>query len=124
MPAHKLPDLDPATLDPDRVLSIGQVAKLAPGVAEANHCHRATIRRWATKGVRVAGRVLRLRVTRTPGGQRLVRWGDYLAFRDECARLRDDPPAPEIQTPAERKRRSAINGQEALRLLRSAGRKS
>ncbi|WP_439628879.1 hypothetical protein [Gemmata sp.] len=67
MPAHKLPDLDPATLDPDRVLSIGQVAKLAPGVAEENHCHRVTIRRWATKGVRVAGRVLRFGVTRTPG---------------------------------------------------------
>lgn len=124
MPAHKLPDLDPATLDPDRMLSIGQVAKLAPGVAEANHCHRATIRRWATKGVKVAGRVLRLRVTRTPGGQRLVRWGDYLAFRDECARLRDDPPAPAIVPPAERKQRAKALGDAALMILKNVGRKS
>ncbi len=37
MPAHKLPDVDPATLDSDRTLPIGQVANLAPCVAEANH---------------------------------------------------------------------------------------
>jgi hypothetical protein len=45
MPAHRLLTLDPATLNPDDLVTAGQVAKLCPGVGAASHCHRLTVRR-------------------------------------------------------------------------------
>jgi hypothetical protein len=96
-----------AAPSPDDRLTVGQLARLLPGAAgEPGKCAaKTTVRRWANRGVTVAGKVVRLRVTRTPGGVRLIRWGDYLSFRAECARLRGEPAEP-VRTPAERRRES------------------
>jgi hypothetical protein len=89
---------------PDDRLTVGQLARLLPGAA-GGCAAKTTVRRWANRGVTVAGKVVRLRVHRTPGGVRLIRWGDYVAFKAECARLRGEAPDP-VRTPAERKRES------------------
>ena len=90
---------------PDDRLTVGQLARLLPGATGGPQAAKTTVRRWANRGVTVAGRVVRLRVTRTPGGVRLIRWADYLSFRAECARLRGEQPEP-VRTPAERRRES------------------
>lgn len=122
MNAHKLPKLDAANLKPDDLLSVSQLAKLCPGVSEANHCHRMTVQRWARKGVKVGGRQVKLNVIRTPGGQRLIRWGDYLAFRSECDRLRGEGAYAPIESPAERKRRTEAALREYERTMAEAKR--
>ena len=111
--------LDPEILKPDDLLTLSELAKLCPGVSEANHCHRGTVHRWSRKGVTINGQVLKLHVIRMPGGQRLVRWCDYQAFRSECDRLRGQE-SPRIETPCERKTRSSHAREECERIFREA----
>lgn len=120
MPARKLPPA-PAALTADTLLTTGQLAKLLPGVSEANHAHLSTVRRWCTKGIGVAGKRVRLRQVRTPGGQRLIRWGDFQEFRRECDRLRGEPEGLPCPTPSELKRDAAAARRELETLYREAG---
>lgn len=115
------PPLDPATINPDKLLTPGQLAKMLPGTSEANHAHRATVHRWTSQGVKVKGEWIKLRVRITPGGQRLVRWGDFVEFRRQCDEARGLPAEPvervEIETPAARKRRAAKSAEACRRLM-------
>lgn len=113
--------IDPAKLTPDTMLSTGQLAKLLPGTGTAGHMHRHTIRRWTKEGVVVKGRRIKLHVTRTIGGLRLIRWGDYLDMRDAVARARGEPTereriVAEMETPAAYQRRAKKAREEWERL--------
>jgi hypothetical protein len=119
------PPIAPATLTPDTILTTGQLAKLLPGSGTAGHMHRHTIRRWTSAGVMVNGRRVKLHVTRTIGGQRLIRWGDYLDMRDAVARARGEPTererlVAEMETPAAFQRRARKAREEMERVLEAA----
>jgi hypothetical protein len=107
-------------LSSDKLLTVGQLAKLLPGVSAANHAHRATVRRWTQSGVTIKGRKVRLKVQVTPGGQRLVRWGDYLEFRRQCDERRGETPADSVAgsiiTPAAEERETRAAREAARRI--------
>jgi hypothetical protein len=119
------PSVTAATLTPDTMLTTGQLAKLLPGSGTAGHMHRHTIRRWTSQGVMVNGRRVKLHVTRTIGGLRLIRWGDYLDMRDAVARARGEPTererlVAEMETPAAYQRRVRKAREEMERVLEEA----
>lgn len=111
---------DPTNPTEDTILTPRQLARLLPGMGAEGHVHRATVKAWIGKGIRVKGKVLKLPCHRTPGGVRLIRWGDYLRWKrrvDEMRGVEVVEGDEEVETPTERKRRVKADMEECERLF-------
>lgn len=119
MPARAttIPDLTPETW-----LTTVQLAKVLASHGGACAAHRMTINRWCSKGVGVAGSKVKLAAVRQ-GSKWLVRWGDFLAFRERCTQVAGGE-TESIQTPTERRRAAEAALREMNRVFDAAlGRK-
>jgi len=95
----------PFDVTADTLLSATQLAKHLNVAGGPSVNFRRSLTRWITKGVAVCGKKLTLRASRN-GGRWLVRWGDYVEFRDRCTRAAG-VDQPRMQSPAEFKREAA-----------------
>lgn len=102
-------------MDPDVFLSTCELAQHLRNQHGACRSNRETITRWIVRGVKVGGKRVKLRAIRQ-GGKWLVRMGDYQEFVTACSARATHAEAPEIETPAQYKRRAraAREAREAI----------
>lgn len=99
----------------ETVLTIAQAAREEPGAKGAAHASRYRLVRWATRGVRAGGVVVRLEAIRS-GGNWVTSREALARFRAATTAAAGGPVAP-ARTPTERRRES----EAAERALIAAG---
>ena len=86
--------------DPNAMLSTLQISRIL--IASGATTSRVTVNHWCARGVNVCGTKVRLAGERL-GGRWLIRWGDFIAFRERCTLLASGE-VERFETPTQRRK--------------------